>query len=375
MRIGISCYPTHGGSGVVATELGMALAGRGHQVHFICYSVPFRLHRFHPNVCFHEVETMTYPLFRHPPYELALANKMAEIAQSEGLDILHAHYAIPHAICAYLAKKICRSPEPKVITTLHGTDITLVGLDRSFYQVVKFCIEESDAVTAVSHYLKQKTIEEFKITREIEVIHNFVDPEKFRRLDGLQKQREQFAPEGEKILIHVSNFRRVKRLCDVVRILVKVREKVDVKLILVGEGQDKLTSQKLVTELGVNEHVYFLGNQDFLEPLLSISDLFLLPSEVESFGLSALEAMSCGVPVIGTAVGGLPEVVSHGETGFLHPVGDIEGMAQSAIRLLTDDSLWTQFSWNARQRAVKCFNIRNYVPKYEALYQKVLESR
>ncbi|MFQ6003495.1 MAG: N-acetyl-alpha-D-glucosaminyl L-malate synthase BshA [Candidatus Zixiibacteriota bacterium] len=370
MKIGISCYPTHGGSGVIATELGMALAERGHEIHFISYSVPFRLRQFQPNVFFHEVETMVYPLFKYPPYDLSLANKMAEVAQQVGLDIIHAHYAIPHAICAYLAKKMLRSEKLKIITTLHGTDITLVGADKSFFQIVKFSIEESDGITAVSHYLRRRTIEEFEIKKPIRVIYNFVDSERFNG-EATACDKKRFAPRGEKILMHISNFRPLKRVCDVVRIFAKVREKIPSVLLLVGEGQQRVAVHQLVKELGLTKEVFFLGEQDYVEDLLACADLFLLPSELESFGLAALEAMSSKVPVIGSRSGGLPEVVVHGENGYLHAVGDVEKMAENAIQLLSNQSLLTQFKEKARQRAQQYFDANKLIAEYEDFYQKI----
>lgn len=371
MKIAIVCYPTHGGSGVVASELALGLAERGHQIHIVSYATPFRLRSFSQNVFIHEVEVATYPLFKYPPYSLGLATKIADIHEEYSLDVIHAHYAVPHATSAFLAKKILRSEKLKIITTLHGTDITLVGADKSFHRVIKFSIEESDGVTAVSHYLKNRTIEEFDIKNDIRVVYNFVDTNRCQ--DNFEEcARERYAPHGEKILMHASNFRPVKRVSDVVRIFAKVREKLPVKLLLVGEGPERLFVQQLVKELKLSEHVFFLGEQDYIEHLLSCADLFILPTEQESFGLVALEAHACGVPVVGAATGGLPEVVADGETGFLLPVGETGQMAERSLELLTNDDLYTTFSDNARERAIKCFDKQLIIPKYEAFYEEIL---
>ena len=369
MKIGISCYPTHGGSGVVATELGIELAKRGNEVHIISYTVPFRLHHFHPNLFFHEVELMSYPLFKHPPFELALINKMAEVAKTVGLDILHAHYAIPHAISAYVTRQMLLPHAPKVITTLHGTDITLVGTDHSFYELVRFSIQESDGVTAVSRFLQQRTVEVFNITRPIEVIYNFVDTERFSPRQS--KNRQYYAKDNEKIICHASNFRPVKRIRDVIQVFARIQEEIPAVLILIGEGQERNTAQELVLELGLQYRVHFLGSQDYIEDILSISDLFLLTSEKESFGLVAAEAMSCGVPVVGSSAEGIPEVVAHGTTGFLHPVGDVDAMAASALSILTDAKRYQEFSRNAREWVVKNFSPSQHVQHYLDFYQKI----
>lgn len=372
MRIGIVCYPTHGGSGVVASELGLALAHRGHQVHIISYAVPFRLREFHPNVSLHEVDVAVYPLFKYPPYELGLSNKIVEVAHEHGLDIVHAHYAVPHATSAYLAKHMLHSDKLKIITTLHGTDITLVGADKSFYSVIKFSIEQSDGVTAVSNYLQRRTMSEFGITREIRVIHNFIDARKCLAARGGPCKREVYAPKGEKIIMHASNFRPVKRVSDVVRIFARVRQEMPCKLLLVGEGPERLFAQQLVKELMLQDDVRFLGEVDYIENILSCADVFLLPSEQESFGLVALEALACGVPVVGAATGGLPEVVRHGETGYLYPVGEIRDMALAVIDLLSDRDRYARFSENARKQAIKNFDIQVILPQWEAFYQEVL---
>ncbi|MDA2937849.1 N-acetyl-alpha-D-glucosaminyl L-malate synthase BshA [Acidobacteria bacterium AH-259-A15] len=373
MKIGITCYPTHGGSGVIASELALGLAQGGHEIHIVSYATPFRLRSFHQNVFIHEVEVTSYPLFKYPPYALSLATKLVDVAREYGLDLIHAHYAVPHAASAYLAKEILRSKRLKTITTLHGTDITLVGTDKSFYQVIKFTIEESDGVTAVSRYLQKRTIDEFDIRREIRVIPNFVDTGRYK-WDSSNCTREHFAPKGEKILMHASNFRPVKRVTDVVRIFARVREQMPVKLLLVGEGPERLFVQQLVKELKLSDDVLFLGEQDYLEKLMSCADLFILPSEQESFGLVALEAHSCGVPVIGTPVGGLPEVVADGETGFLLPVGDIAGMSTKAAELLTNSELYGAFQKHGRERAVRCFDSQLIIPRYQAFYEEILNS-
>ena len=373
MKIGIVCYPTHGGSGVVASELAIGLAKKGHEMHIVSYAPPFRLRTFHQNIFIHEIEVASYPLFKYPPYELGLVTKLVELAEACDLDLIHAHYAVPHAASAYLAKQIFNSSRLKTITTLHGTDITLVGADPSFHRVVKFAIEKSDGVTAVSRYLMTRTIEEFDIRREIRVIPNFIDaarPDQNRDLCS----RKAFAPRGEKILMHASNFRPVKRIGDVVRIFARVREQIPCKLLLIGEGPERLFIQQLVRELKLGSDVHFLGEQDQLEPLFFCADLFLLPSEQESFGLTALEAMNCGVPVIGSAVGGMPEVITHGETGYLFPVGDIATMAAHAVALLTDPARLELFGTQAKRRAEQKFSADEIIPRYEAFYEEILKS-
>ena len=371
MNIAIVCYPTLGGSGVVASELALGLAHRGHTVHIVSYSVPFRLSGFNPNIRVHEVEVATYPLFKYPPYTLALATKLAQVASEERLDIIHAHYAVPHAVSAFLAKEILGENAPKIVTTLHGTDITLVGADESFHRVTKFAIELSDGVTAVSNYLKDRTIREFSIERSIEVIYNFIDTT--RDVGDSECTRMHWAPGGERILMHASNFRTVKRPSDVIRVFDLVRKQVPAKLLLVGEGPERLFVQQIAKELDLTPHVHFLGEQAYLESLLSSADLFLLPSEQESFGLVALEAMSCGVPVIGSQVGGLPEVVVDGETGYLFPVGEVREMAAAAVDLLTSDK-HAVFSAKARARARNEFDGEKIIPQYEALYRRLVES-
>jgi N-acetyl-alpha-D-glucosaminyl L-malate synthase BshA len=371
MKIGIVCYPTHGGSGVVASELAIGLAKKGHEMHIVSYAPPFRLRTFHQNIFLHEVEAASYPLFKYPPYELGLVTKLVELAEAHGLDLIHAHYAVPHAASAYLAKQILDSSRLKTMTTLHGTDITLVGADPSFHRVVKFAIEKSDGVTAVSRYLKNRTIEEFDIRREIRVIPNFVEVARPSQTAEMCS-REAFAPRDEKILMHASNFRPVKRIGDVVRVFGRVREKVAAKLLLIGDGPERLFIQQLVRELRLGADVHFLGEQDQLEPLFLCADLFLLPSEQESFGLTALEAMNCGVPVIATDIGGLPEVITHGETGYLFPVGDIANMAAHAVALLTDPARHQLFRAQARKRAEQCFSAEEIIPQYEVFYEELL---
>lgn len=370
MKIGIVCYPTYGGSGVVATELGKALADKGHQIHFISYAMPMRLDGYLGNVYYHEVEMASYPLFEFPLYTPALASKIIEVARFEKLDLVHAHYAVPHATSAYLARQIV-GDGLKIVTTLHGTDITLVGLEPSFLPVMKFSIEQSDGVTAVSRFLKEKTLTNYGIEKEITVIPNFVDTEKYTRLDN-SDVCERFATKGEKILVHVSNFRIVKRVPDVVRIFNEVQKRVPSFLIIVGDGPDRSACELLVRELGLQDHVKFLGKQQELVPILSSADLFLMPSQSESFGLSALEAMACEVPVVSSSVGGLPELQVHGETGYIAEIGDIDRMARYAIELLTNDAKHALFAQAARRRAVEHFDLHRIVNRYEEYYERCL---
>jgi len=378
MKIGITCYPTYGGSGVVATELGKILAMRGHEIHFISYALPTRLSSFVDNVFYHEVEINTYPLFDFPLYSIALASKMVEVAKFNELDLVHAHYAIPHATSAYLAREILKYENKikkniKVITTLHGTDITLVGLEPSFLSTMKFSIEQSDGVTAVSQFLKDKTLSNYKINKDIEVIPNFIDIEKYKRSVDHNTEcfRNNFAPHNEKILIHTSNFRPVKRVQDVIKVFAQVLEKIPSRLILIGDGPERSDCQKLCMELNISDLVKFMGKQDSISQLLSISDLFLIPSQEESFGLAALEAMSCGVPVISSSVGGLPELNIHNETGFIASIGDIDRMAKYAVDLFTNEKKYNLFASNARARAIE-FDETKIVPIYEKFYEKVL---
>jgi N-acetyl-alpha-D-glucosaminyl L-malate synthase BshA len=372
MRIGITCYPSHGGSGVVATELGKLMAERGHQVHFITYDMPFRLGRFYHNIHYHEVEANRYAVFRYPPYDLALASRIAQVTKMHHLDIIHVHYAVPHAICAYLAKQMV-GDELKVVTTLHGTDITVLGEDPSLKDIICFGINQSDAVTAVSDSLIQQTSDLFCIRRPLHLIYNFVDQRVYRPLD-VSDIRPKYAAPDEKILLHISNFRGVKRVPDVIRIFAQVQRTIASRLILAGEGPELSRAMQLAQELGVESRICFLGKQDEVARLLSLADLLLLPSEKESFGLVALEAMACGVPTIGSEAGGIPEVVDHGKTGFLSPVGDVDRMAQDAIRLLSDATLYQRFSENGLQRARNRFCGERIADQYEALYQRVIES-
>lgn len=372
MRIGITCYPTYGGSGVVATELGKALAKRGHSVHFISYALPMRLSGFHDNIVYHEVEMANYPLFDFPLYTLALASKMVEVAKYQKLDLLHCHYAIPHATSAYLAKQMLNESNIKIITTLHGTDITLVGLEPSFLPIMKFSIEKSDGVTAVSRFLKEKTLTNYNINKEIEVIPNFVDIEKYRRLEN-QKSNVCFAQQEEKVIAHTSNFRPVKRVPDVVRIFNEVQKKIPSILILIGDGPERSQCEMLCRELGIQDKVKFLGKQIELVPILSCADLFLMPSQSESFGLSALEAMACEVPVVSSSVGGLPELQIHGETGFIAEIGDIDRMAKYAVDLLSNPDKHKLFAKSARKRATE-FEAQKIIPMYEQYYQKILSA-
>jgi len=374
MRIGIVCYPTFGGSGVLATELGKALADKGHEVHFITYQQPVRLSEFHAQIFYHEVLVPTYPLFDYPPYETALSSTMVDVITNNHLDLLHVHYAIPHASAAYMAKKILEK-EGKiipVITTLHGTDITLVGKDKTFAPVVTFSINESDAITAVSENLREETYKNFKIEKEIEVIQNFVDVKRFRR-KPLDAFRKVIAPNGEKIIMHASNFRKIKRVNDVVKIFYEVNKKVPSKLLLVGDGPERSSAEGLCRQLGLYDDMRFVGRQEQIEDILAIADLFLLTSEYESFGLAALEAMASGVPVVSTNAGGLPEINIHGKTGWLGDVGDIETLSNMAISLLQDEKQLKEFKANALKQAEK-FDIENIVPKYEELYNRFLKS-
>ncbi|MEN8192491.1 MAG: N-acetyl-alpha-D-glucosaminyl L-malate synthase BshA [Bacteroidota bacterium] len=374
MKIGITCYPTYGGSGVVATELGKALAEKGHEVHFISYAFPHRLSSFIKNIYYHEVEISKYPLFEHQLYSLALTSKMLEVVEYENLDLLHVHYAIPHATSAYLAKQIIKKQNKnlKIITTLHGTDITLVGLEPSFLPLVKFSIEESDGVTAVSRFLKEQSITNYNIDYEIEVIYNFIDT-KLYNIQPNELMRKNIAPNGEKILIHTSNFRIVKRVTDTIRILELVKKEIPAKLVLVGDGPDRSECERLTRELNLQDDVTFLGKQDGLEQILNCADMFLMPSQSESFGLSALEAMACGLPVVSSSVGGLPELIRHNETGYIAEFGDIKRMARYTIDLLQNDKKYKIFSQNARKRSVENFDTDLIIPKYEKYYERILE--
>lgn len=373
MRIGIVCYPTFGGSGVVATELGLGLAKRGHEVHFITYKRPVRLSHFMTNIYYHEVNALDYPLFEYTPYDTTLASKLVDVIKFEKIDLLHVHYAIPHATIAFIVKKILETQGIRipVVTTLHGTDITLVGADPSFAPVVEFSINQSDGVTAVSRDLKEDTLKYFNISRDIRVIYNFIDFDRFRKIDK-EHFKKALAPEGEKILIHTSNFRKVKRVDDVIHIFQKVIQQVPCKLLLIGDGPERQRLEEICRKIKVCEHVRFLGKQEAIEELLAVSDLFLIPSENESFGLAALEAMACHVPVISSNAGGLPELNQDGMSGFVHPVGDIDGMAASAIRLLKDEKLLDQYRQQAFERARE-FDIDKILPQYEEYYMEVMK--
>lgn len=374
MKIGITCYPVVGGSGIVATELGMLLAARGHQVHFISYQLPFRLDQFRDNVFFHQVDVSSYPLFKYPPYTLSLAAKMADVVCRWKLDLLHVHYAIPHATAAFLAKQISGDCKIKVVTTLHGTDITLVGSERSFFEITKFSVDVSDGITTVSEALRKQTVEVFDIKKPIAVIPNFVDAEHFK--PGVRHcSRRTFAAEDEMILMHASNFRPVKRVPDVIEIFTRVREKVKCKLILVGDGPEMNLAEHLIGKNGLNDEVMILGNQDSIATILPVADLFLLPSQTESFGLSALEAMACGVPVIASNSGGLPELVTHGLDGYLFPVGDVAAMSDAAIALLSDKDKLNTMKGEARTSAVTRFSSDLMVPRYEEYYMRVIAGR
>ncbi|WP_341227432.1 N-acetyl-alpha-D-glucosaminyl L-malate synthase BshA [uncultured Arcticibacterium sp.] len=372
MRIGIVCYPTFGGSGVIATELGKQLAQNGHQVHFMTYTQPIRLDFFNENLFYHEVNISDYPLFQYPPYESALASKMVDVVRYEKLDLLHVHYAIPHATSAFLAKEILKTHgiNIPVVTTLHGTDITVVGRDRTYKPMVNFSINKSDGVTAVSDSLKQETLSTFDITNEIEVIPNFVDMTRFHK-----QQKDHFkkiiCPEGEKLLVHISNFRKVKRIGDIIKTFGIVKQKIPSKLLLIGDGPERVKMEKMCRDMELCDDIRFIGKLDAIEEVLSVADLFFMPSEKESFGLAALEAMACQVPIITSNAGGIPEVNIQGVTGFMSEIGDIDDMAKNALFVLADENLDT-FKANALAKA-KEFDIKNVVPQYEAYYQKIID--
>jgi len=374
-RIGITCYPTYGGSGVVATELGIELAARGHDVHFITSAPPFRLNGREKNIHFHEVAVYNYPLFEHPPYDLALATRMAEVAEWNNLDLLHVHYAIPHSVSALLAKQMLatRGRHLPFITTLHGTDITLVGLDRSYLPITKFGIEQSDGVTSISSYLAERTFKAFKITRPIEVIRNFVDCDIYKRdPEKVARMRPRYAQENEKLLVHLSNFRPVKRVSDVVEVFARVAKAMPARLMLIGDGPDRSIAEYLVRKHGVQDRIHFLGKQDNVYELLPLADLMLMPSEMESFGLAALEAMACRVPAIATQVGGVPELIEDGVNGLLFPIGDVEAMATAAIDLLSDPARLEHMAKAARQTAQKHFCAQDIISQYEAFYEQII---
>jgi N-acetyl-alpha-D-glucosaminyl L-malate synthase BshA len=373
MKIGIVCYPTFGGSGVVATELGNALAQQGHEIHFITYDQPTRMALFDENIYYHKVDIRTYPLFEYPPYELALASKMVNVAKFEQLDLLHVHYAIPHASAAYMAREILKTQGIYVpfVTTLHGTDITLVGKDESYAPVVTFSINQSDGVTTVSESLRADTYEHFEITKQIEVIPNFVDLTRFKK-----QQKEHFkkaiCPNGEHLLVHTSNFRKVKRIDDAIKVFCRLRQQIPVKMLLIGDGPERRRIEQLCQDNGLMDDIRFLGKLDAIEEVLSVADLFLMPSEKESFGLAALEAMACEVPVISSNTGGLPELNIHGVTGFMSDVGDVDDMVKNALIILQDDKL-PEFKANALKRAQE-FDVHKIRPLYEAMYERVVAS-
>lgn len=373
MKIGITCYPSYGGSGVVATELGIELAARGHDVHFISYAMPIRLTGASERISFHEVEVTTYPLFDHPPYALALATKMAEVAEAASLDLLHVHYAIPHSVSALLARMMVMPRRLPFITTLHGTDITLVGNDRSYLPITRFSIEQSDGVTAISNYLRDRTLREFEIKRPIEVIPNFVNCDLYKRSDDA-RARAIWAPGGEPILMHLSNFRPVKRITDVIEIFALVREQIPAKLVMIGDGPDRGAAEYVTRKKRLSKDVFFLGKQQHVSEQLGLADLFLLPSDEESFGLAALEAMACEVPVVATNVGGVSEVVTHGVDGYLFEPRDVSTAAKYALEILTRPDRGRAMGKMARADARRQYCSNDIIPLYEAYYEKVLNS-
>ena len=376
MKIGITCYPTYGGSGVVATELGVELAVRGHEIHFISYAQPIRLTELHPNIHYHEVDVSRYPLFEYPPYDLALATRMAEVSELYALDLLHVHYAIPHSVSAMLAKQMLAATPPRrhlpFVTTLHGTDITLVGLDRSYFPITRFSIEQSDGVTAISHYLQNRTVKVFDIKNHIEVIPNFVNCDEYLRKPEWVDKRSEYVSNDERLIVHLSNFRPVKRVLDVVEIFDRVRKKIPSKLLLIGDGPDRSQAEWLAVQKGIHEHVLFLGKQDQIREKLAISDVMLMPSELETFGLAALEGMACEVVPIATRTGGVPEVIEHGVSGFMADVGDVETMARYAIDLLSDEAALRAMGKRARASAKAKYCSSKIIPLYEDFYRKVL---
>lgn len=364
MRIGITCYPTYGGSGIVATELGLELALRGHEVHFISYANPIRLDPDTPRIYYHEVEVSTYPLFQYPPYSLALASRMSEVAEQQKLDLLHVHYAIPHSISALLAQQMTTERRLPFITTLHGTDITLVGADRSYFPITKFSIERSDGVTTISEYMRQRTIDFFGVANPIEVIHNFVNC-------SLYHPDEEARSKGRKRILHISNFRPVKRVLDCVEAFAQVRRHIDAELVMAGDGPDRGAAERLARELGVSEHVRFLGKQDHMERLIPRMHVLHLPSEMEAFGLAALEAMACGVPPVATLAGGVPDLITHEVDGYMEPVADVNAQAGRLVNLLTDNRLHARMAAAARKTALSRFCTDLIIPQYEAYYGKV----
>ena len=375
MNVGITCYPTYGGSGIVATELGMELAARGHEVHFITYANPIRLDPDTPRIHYHEVEVSNYPLFQYPPYDLALASRMAEVAESYDLDLLHVHYAIPQSIAAMLAQQMLAGVRRvPFITTLHGTDITLVGVDRSYFPITKFSIEKSDGITSISEYLRRETVNVFGVANEIRVIHNFVNCDLYRP-DDAKKGASHYAPNGEKLLIHLSNFRPVKRALDCVRILAEVRKEIPARLLMAGDGPDRSPAEHLARELKVEHDVLFLGKQNHVERLIPLAHVLLMPSDLESFGLVALEAMACGVVPVATRVGGVPELITEGEDGYLEAPGDIAAQAARAVALLGDEQLHYRMAKAGRWNAAERFCSDKIIPQYERYYEQVADQR
>jgi len=376
MKIGITCYPTYGGSGVVATELGMELSDRGHEIHFISYQQPIRLNTERANIHFHEVDVSNYPLFEYPPYDLALATRMAEVAEIYCLDLLHVHYAIPHSVSALLARQMLAANGGRrlpFVTTLHGTDITLVGTDPSYMPITRFSIEQSDGVTAISEHLRERTLQVFDVKRPVQVIYNFVNCDIYRRDPEIKKHRAEYAHADERILVHLSNFRPVKRVTDVVEIFDRVQREIPSRLLLIGDGPDRSPAEWLVRRKGLQDRVHFLGKQGRVQEKLGIADLMLLPSQMESFGLAALEAMACEVPSVATRVGGVPEVIDDSKTGMLADVGDVTTMARQAIEVLSDESRLRQMGKRARIAAQTRFCSTRIIPDYENFYRCVLE--
>ena len=377
MKVGITCYPTYGGSGIVATELGLELANRGHDVHFITYANPIRLDPGTPRIHYHEVEVSNYPLFQYPPYCLALASRMAEVAEIYALDLLHVHYAIPHSVSAYLAKQMAATSMSQrrlpFVTTLHGTDITLVGLDRSYLPITRFSIEQSDGVTAISQYLRERTLREFDIRNNIQVIYNFVNCDVYCRGEKVSELKEEFAPKGERLLVHLSNFRPVKRVTDCIEIFDRVHKQMPAKLLMIGDGPDRSRAEWLAVQKGIHNDVVFLGKQELVQEKLAIADVLLLPSELESFGLAALEGMACQVVPIATRVGGIPELIEHSKSGFLADVGDVDTMSRYAIELLSDEKRLREMGKASRAVAQSRFCASRIIPEYEEFYRRVLE--
>ncbi|WP_067836485.1 N-acetyl-alpha-D-glucosaminyl L-malate synthase BshA [Amphibacillus sediminis] len=372
LKIGVTCYPSVGGSGIVATELGKQLASRGHDIHFITSDMPFRLEMISPHIYYHQVEMNHYPVFQYPPYDLALANKMAEVIDQEQLDVLHVHYAMPHAICAILAKQMANK-DVKIVTTLHGTDITILGIERSLKKMIKYGIEQSDVVTAVSNSLAQDTYDHLSVNKPIEVIYNFIDHSRYYPSDKRDLKDAYQIKRDEKVIIHISNFRKVKRIDDVIHTFAEIIKHIPAKLLLVGDGPEYTAISELVEQLQIQNQVLFLGKQQNIPALLSIADLKLLMSEKESFGLVLIEAMACGVPCIGTKIGGIPEVIKHGENGYLVPLGDIKGASTHAVELLTDRKSWHAFSKQALKDVQSIFHANTIVSEYEALYYRLLK--